>query len=143
MYRGDQVRGANLWYTLPMFTKLFWIQLGLLVVIAVFHACALMYEWYWHVWMLDVPVHAAAGAWVCLSVYWVLRDVVGHASLSSNEYVFLCMTVLLVGAGWEVFELYTGIIGTDTSDLLDSGKDIVMDLVGASCASLCIARRWL
>jgi hypothetical protein len=91
--------------------------------------------------MLDVPVHAAAGAWVCLAVYWVLRDVVGHTYLSGNEYVFLLMTVLLVGVGWEVFELYTGIIGTEASDVLDSGKDIVMDLVGGSCAALCIARR--
>jgi hypothetical protein len=60
---------------------------------------------------------------------------------SGNEYVFLLMTVLLVGVGWEVFELYTGIIGTEASDVLDSGKDIVMDLVGGSCAALCIARR--
>jgi hypothetical protein len=121
-------------------TRLFFAQLGLLVLIAAFHASALYFEWYWHVWQLDVPVHFTAGVWVCLAVYWLLRDGAGHTALGRSEYFFLGISVLYVGVGWEVFEIFAGIIGNSASDLLDSAKDICMDMLGASVGYLLISR---
>jgi hypothetical protein len=121
-------------------TRLFFVQLTLLAAIALFHAAALSYDWYWYVWQLDVPVHFAGGLWVCLGTYWFLRDVLGHVELGRNEYIFLLMSVLYVGAGWEVFEIFTGIIGNSRADLLNSGKDIVMDMLGASAGVYLIKR---
>lgn len=121
-------------------TRRFWVQCTLLLCIALFHACALAYDWYWYVWQLDVPMHALGGAWVVLCTYWILYDGVGLRVMERNEVIFLCMTALFVGVGWEVFELYAGIIGTTTADLMDSGKDIVMDLVGAAGASVLVLR---
>lgn len=124
-------------------TRLFFVQAGLLACIAAFHAAALSNSWYWQYLQLDVPVHFAGGLWVCLATYWLLRDVVGHAELGRNEYIFLLMTVLYVGAGWEVFEVFTGILEGSMSDLLNSGKDIVMDLLGAAVGLVLISRGML
>jgi uncharacterized membrane protein YjdF len=121
-------------------TRLFFVQLGLLTSIAVVHASALSYDWYWYVWQLDTPMHFLGGLWVCLATYWLLRDVAGHGELGRNEYIFLLMSVLYVGAGWEVFEVFAGIIGNSPADLFDSGKDIVMDMLGATVGIYLIRR---
>lgn len=124
-------------------TRLFFVQLGVLAGIALFHGLALTYEWYWHVWQLDAPVHFAGGAWVCLAAYWMLRDVAGHMTRGTAEKFFLLMTVLYVGVGWEVFEMFIGIIGTEGNDMFDSCKDVVMDMLGGSAALVLISRRIL
>jgi hypothetical protein len=119
-------------------TKLGAVHFTLVTIIAIVHALALSFNWYFYVWFLDIPVHFIAGAWVALFVWWIVRDCLHHTVLGAQEIVFLLISALFVGMAWEVFEVYAGLIGTLRHDFMDSCKDVVVDMLGALGAVYCI-----
>jgi hypothetical protein len=96
-------------------------------VLAVIHNIAVQLYLYWHIWWLDIPVHAFGGVIVALGLF-TLRDL----RLFPNTWIWFVPVlafVFFVALLWEAYELIIGvpIVGDYT---LDTSIDVVVGLLG-------------
>lgn len=118
-----------------MFRQSFPFVLALfLLAIAVVHAFANEYSWYWTVRWFDVPMHFAGGAWVAGVVLW--RKF--FFGMSANHVSFFRLAMwgilgaLVVGLGWEVYEsAISFFIEGHINDIVDTVSDLFFDALGA------------
>jgi hypothetical protein len=98
-----------------------------LSVLAVIHNIAIKLFLYWHIWWLDIPIHALGGTVVALGLF-ALRDLklFPNALLKPLSVMGL---VLLVAIIWEVFEIVAG-IPMEEHYVLDTIIDVSMGLLG-------------
>ena len=102
--------------------------------IAILHYLGIANKWYEIFIWYDVLLHILGGFWVGYTVcYLWLRNMRGN----SNDLFWVALVgVLVVGLGWEVFEYIYNIADPYNSMpyLVDTSKDIVMDICGALLA---------
>ena len=125
------------------FSRLFWMQAGVLGLVALGHSFAEYTSLYYVFPRFDVPMHLLGGAWAALLAYWFAHDMLGYRERGGRLYFFLIATVLFVGLVWEVFELFVHVIAIVDVDMYDSVKDLIMDVLGGVIVSILIARRLL
>ena len=96
------------------------------------------FYWYSSIWYFDMPMHFLGGVWLGLSAIYLfpLKDY----SLKSIFKIFFI--VLLVGVGWELFEILVNKFTIqDPFNSLDTLSDICFDLAGGLFAILYFIRR--
>lgn len=104
--------------------------------VAALHLSALQWYLYWYFPWLDLLTHFLGGLWVALAAAWLLAYVGEKASL-----VRLVVITMIVGVGWEFFELYAG-IPREANFAFDTSLDLITDFIGSVCGYL-IARQLL
>lgn len=106
--------------------SLFFAQFFVLALVGAIHVTALVHSLYWLFPWLDLPVHLLGGMWVALLGAWCARQ-------SGVRYRFLValVGVLVVGAGWEIFEVLVG-IPREANYAFDTSLDFVMDILGGA-----------
>ncbi|TAL49310.1 hypothetical protein EPN83_01005 [Patescibacteria group bacterium] len=94
---------------------------------------ALRLSLFWNYWWFDLPVHALAGVFVALLVFWYVRRIV--AKLSWQALTLLAIVSSLVAAiFWEIFEFLFGVTFISSSYTVDTLLDIVMTALGGIVA---------
>ncbi len=98
-------------------------------VLAVIHNLAVKLFLYWHIWWLDIPVHAFGGMIVALGLF-TLRDLRLFPNTWLRAPVVLAF-VLSIALIWEVYELIIGvpIIGDYA---IDTSIDVTIGLLGGA-----------
>ena len=126
-----------------MRTRLLYIITGLIVVIVVLHYAALSYSLYWHFWWYDLIVHFFGGIFAGVLVAWILffSGYLEKISITTKS-LFLASVVgaIVIGVGWEVFERLIGHTWSPEGYWLDTGIDIVMDILGGILGFLLISK---
>ena len=80
-------------------------------------------------------MHFFGGAWIALFFVWLLGGILGESL--KFQIMKILPLVLLVGLGWEVFEmLVNDVIAQNPFDFKDTSSDIFADLLGGFCAML-------
>ena len=102
------------------------------VLILVFDVLASILYLYWTIWWFDIFMHTFGGLIIGLCILWILQKLSTKVPL--YLYIWLVVLgVLVVGMGWELFEVFTGI--TDISkDLIDTIQDLICDTLGGLIA---------
>ncbi|MES2416531.1 MAG: hypothetical protein V4504_02435 [Patescibacteria group bacterium] len=98
---------------------------------------AMKFYWYSSLWWFDMPMHFLGGFFLgMIGLYLLLpKDF-------SSAYVFkLFLFVLVVGAGWEVFEIIVNQISSNPFYILDTISDIFFDVSGGLSAILYLCRK--
>jgi mannose/fructose/N-acetylgalactosamine-specific phosphotransferase system component IIC len=100
-----------------------------LCVLAVAHKIAILFFLYWTYPWLDIPMHALGGMVVALGFLMVFNEYT-HGMFRRGLLITVSVA-FMVGLLWELFELANGItVLTDAGYALDTGHDLVMDIVG-------------
>lgn len=95
-----------------------------------------LFKFYWSIWWFDLFMHFIGGAWAGLLLIslshhgpkFVRRLLYFRGFLGFSIYLFF---VLLIGVGWEIYELTQGVVAALEPYPIDTFIDIVLDLVGA------------
>lgn len=108
---------------------------AVLVLVAVLHLLAIEHDWYFYFWWFDIMMHFLGGLWVGLitSAYLISpKNVLFPRSRSFGSlYMPIFIIALIIGVGWELFELLGGIMHlSDRGYLFDSVKDLLNDSLG-------------
>jgi len=117
----------------PLFTET--ILLALLV--ATIHWTAEIYDLYFLISKLDILMHFLGGLLIGLIILALLfvRGLFGFAHTHNGVVIMTTLIgVLLVGLGWELFEVFFDITAINKINMLDTLSDLVMDLIGAGVA---------
>ncbi len=109
----------------PVF-RLFVIMLCMLALAQLF---AVSFSLYWVYLWLDIPMHAFGGAVVTLG-YLALTERLALPAATRGFGAAVSVT-LIVGLGWEAYELATGMVLRDIAPLGDTALDVLMGAVGA------------
>ena len=78
-------------------------------------------------------MHFLGGVWVGLASLYIFQP----QELFFGSIIKLLLVVLLVGVGWEVYEVFVNeVIAQNSLDFLDITSDVFFDLSGGLCAIL-------
>lgn len=122
--------------------KLFKTQAYLVIFIFLVNFIAVKLHWYDYVWCFDMLMHFLGGLWVGLALVWLFSG--KGLRFSLGMMLKIVLGVLIVGIGWELFELYfINYIAQNPFDALDAASDIFFDLLGGLCAMLYLWRNKL
>jgi len=106
------------------------------VLILFLHKLALDFFIYWTTDWYDIIMHFLGGFVIALIAYLLVDRVVGLHPIKQNtlsHFSFVFGILLIVGLGWELFEIWTELIDP-IADRLDSLMDLLMDSVGGITA---------
>ena len=119
--------------------KLFRIIAFLVVFISVTNFFANKFYWYYSIWYFDMIMHFLGGVWVGLASIYLFPP----KDLSIKFIWRILFFVLLVGVGWEVFEVFVSRMTTESSyfNILDTISDVFFDLAGGVFAILYFLKR--
>ncbi len=96
------------------------------------------FYWYSSIWYFDMIMHFLGGFWVGLASLYVFLP----QNISRKVIFKILLSVLIVGIGWEVYEvLVNDIIAQNPFDYLDTLSDIFFDLSGGLCAILYVWKK--
>jgi len=105
---------------------------------AFLHLVALRLYLYWTVPWFDIPMHFLGGfviGLLALYLFYVSDWAEFPKDHLGSIFTMTLGSVLLVGLGWELWELFMGL--TDAlNDLVDTFVDLVMDILGGIAAFL-------
>jgi len=91
--------------------------------------------WYSSIWWFDILMHFLGGFWLGMFFLWFFYKDLNNATLEKKIFLKIILGVLLVGFGWEVYEIIVNdIFAKNTFDLFDTSLDMVCDLVGGVVA---------
>ncbi len=89
------------------------------------------FYWYSAVSYFDMIMHFLGGFWVALLCVYLYP----FKEKSPNVVLEVLAFVLLVGVGWEIYEmLVNSVAAQNPFDYLDTGSDLFFDLFGGSMA---------
>jgi hypothetical protein len=110
----------------------------LIFLIFLLNYLAMEFHWYSSMWYFDMIMHFLGGFWLgLLSIYLFLLE---DSSFKSILKIFFI--VLLVGIGWEIFEiLINQLMVQDPFNTLDTMSDIFFDLAGGLFAIFYFLRK--
>lgn len=97
------------------------------------HLVALRFSIYWTFEGYDSVMHAFGGFIGALMVFYFLQKIgISPQSIPKRIilFLFICVSVIAVGALWELWEIFVGFTDPFT-DLLDTISDLIMDTIGA------------
>ena len=78
-----------------------------------------------------MPMHFLGGFWIGLAFFYIFPP----QSSSINTILKVLLLVLLIGIGWEVFEILTNnLIAQNPFNSLDTVSDVFFDLSGGAFA---------
>ncbi len=102
------------------------------VVLTFLYIAALSGDLFFYIWWYDIPLHFLGGLWIgLLAVYLYYYSGFFKSILTENRLFFtMLISVIVVGALWEIFEYYTGLAFTVGNYTLDTVKDMFMDVLG-------------
>ena len=83
-------------------------------------------------------MHFLGGFWVGLLALYIFSP----TKISPRIFLKLLLFVLIVGIGWEIFEMVVNdVIAQNPFDLLDTTSDIFFDLAGGALSILYFLKR--
>lgn len=110
----------------------------LIFFILVMNFLANKFYWYSSIWYLDIIMHFLGGLWLGLAFIYLFSP----QDHSFNSVFKILLFVLLIGVGWEVFEIAVNdVITKNPFNYLDTLSDIFFDLSGGLCAILYVWSR--
>ena len=111
--------------------------LYLIIFILVINFLASKLYWYSSVWYIDMIVHFLGGFWVGLLFLYFFS-----ARGDVHSLIRLLFFVLLIGIGWEVYEvLVNDVFAQIPFNFLDTASDILFDLAGGALAMFYFFKR--
>jgi hypothetical protein len=111
----------------------------LILFIFVINFLANTFHWYFSIWYFDMPMHFLGGLLVGFLVLYLFFP---RISLSPSAIVKILLLVLVVGIGWEVFEvLVDNFIAQNPFNALDTFSDLFFDLSGGAFALLYFSKK--
>ena len=117
--------------------------LYLILFIFVANFAANKFYWYFSIWYFDIIMHFLGGFWIGLAYFYFFSPKILPLEFPQPVFKILAF-ILLVGVGWEVFELlFNNIIAQNSFNILDTSSDIFFDLSGGLCAILYIWKKKL
>ncbi len=118
--------------------KLVKILIYLILFLLVANFLANKFYWYHSIWCLDMFMHFLGGFWVGIACLHVSKS----ADVSFKSIFKILFFVLLIGIGWELFEiLVNDVIAQNPFNYLDTFSDILFDLAGGTLAILYFFKR--
>jgi len=125
-------------------TRYFSIVIYLVVIIAALHFLGLTFYLYWILSWFDIVMHFLGGAWVAITVIWLLffsefSAVKTHSKSPAPTRLssVAIISAIIVGVGWEIFEYTTGVtLVSEANYATDTASDLLMDIIGAFSAAL-------
>ena len=106
---------------------------SLIVLIFVMNFLADKFYWYFSIWYFDIIMHFLGGFWLGLVAVYFFSP----RNISNSSVFKILAFVLLVGLGWEVFEIWiNNFVGPMSFNIVDTLLDIVLDIFGGLCAIL-------
>lgn len=115
----------------PLFIE----TITLTIVIAVFHWFATINHIYYLVPWIDMVMHTLGGLLISFFVISLLfvRELFGFAHKHHGMVILTTLSmVLLVGLGWELFEVFFDLTAITRIDMIDTLSDLFFDLIGGS-----------
>ena len=111
--------------------RLFHTLAWLIIFIFLANAAANKFYWYSSIWYFDIIMHFFGGFWVGIFALYL-----GNNPQISSKLVWrILLTVLMIGLGWEIFEIIVDkVISRNAFNLLDSSADIFFDSAGGAAA---------
>lgn len=100
---------------------------------ALFHVFALNFSLYWTTDWADLIMHFSGGLIGSLLVIYVLQKIGIYGRTLPRKillFLFVCVSVVAVGAIWELWEIFVGFTDPFT-DVTDTVIDLIMDTLGA------------
>jgi len=80
-----------------------------------------------------MPMHFIGGFWIGLATIYFLAP----KAISFRSILIILFSVLLIGVGWELFEIFfNNYIAQNPFNTLDTISDVFFDLAGGSAAIL-------
>ncbi len=118
--------------------KLFKILTYLIFFILIVNFLAMKFHWYYSLWYFDMIMHFLGGAWLGLSILWLLfRKEVIPTHVYSSLFLKVAAGVLIFGIGWEIYEFlvdYFIVFNFSRFNLSDTISDILCDFSGGMVA---------
>ena len=129
---------------IPARERLLKILAAIVVLVAVLHITATIFDLYWRLWWFDIPLHLLGGVFSGLFVVWVCFFS-GYLPFRTPRRRVLFWSAIFgavaIGAGWEVFEgLFHIVANPFFSYAFDTAKDLLMDTLGGFTAALFLIR---
>src|SRR3989344_4920498 len=84
--------------------RLLYAQLVVVAILALLHILGLEFHLYWRFLWLDLVAHTLGGIWIGLFFFWVYT-----LSGRSVRVDSIIVGALLLGVGWEIFEVAAGL----------------------------------
>ena|SRR3989338_4468853 len=102
----------------------------LIVLVFIVNTAALEFYWYYAIWWFDMPVHFLGG--LAAGLLWMLLwPMPTEAELGFRRILLVLLGVLIIGAGWEIYEVVVNIYTAHHPfNLEDMLADICFDLAG-------------
>ncbi|KKU50137.1 MAG: hypothetical protein UY47_C0004G0004 [Parcubacteria group bacterium GW2011_GWB1_49_7] len=118
----------------------------LAIAVTILHVLAGALYLYWTYWWFDWVTHFLTGFTGALGIYWglFLSGLIFHREPGNKFFAgaLVFFFVMLVGAGWEIFEYSNDITDSyESSYGLDVLVDLIMDASGAVLAVLVVWRK--
>lgn len=111
--------------------RLFHTVSGLIIFIFFANALANKFYWYSSIWYFDIVMHFLGGFAVGLLALYLTRT----EEISKPVVLRVMLAVVLVGLGWEIFELVVDkVISRNVLNILDSSADLFFDSAGGLAA---------
>src|SRR3989344_5247275 len=120
-----------------MHRNLLYGSLALAVLLLILNQAALNYDLFWKLWWYDIPMHFLGGLVLGCGFAWFFGSMQERTAHFSDTAVILSIlgAVLLGGFVWEIYEYYFDLTyNPHLNYVLDTVKDIIMDMLGASVA---------
>ncbi len=120
------------------------LQVSCIVIFFIWTVNALANQFYWYsaMWWFDIPMHIMGGIFLGCSAGALFFNRI--VKLSRYDItVTILLFVLALGIGWEFFEYMVQAIvkgGSQLANVPDSIKDVFMDMVGGTIASVFVLR---
>ncbi len=100
---------------------------------------------YYLLWWFDIPMHIMGGLWVALMslvIYYHTSYFKRKDRSVAFVISFALASTMIIGLFWEVFEFSVEhFVKLNDNGLLDTLKDLVDDLIGASLATAIFIKR--
>lgn len=125
--------------------RLLYISFGWFALLGVMHLLASIFYFYWTIWWFDNAMHFLGGLSIAFFMLWIIHALgfFGNKVPSLLKIILtVFLSVLTIGAAWEVFEYIFGIANPSVgqSYARDTAYDLTFDLLGALLAGF-YARR--
>ena len=112
--------------------------IGIAIFVFFLNVIAMKFYWYSSIWWLDMPMHIFGGVFVGL-LYFLIFSV---RNFSVRDVWKILGWILLIGLGWEFFELFAvNHLMESPFILLDTLSDLFFDLAGGSVAIIYFQKR--
>ena len=123
--------------------KLFRTLARYIILLFIANSIAVKLYWYYSIWYFDMPMHFLGGFCVGLATIWLWSYKNEAFHISPKLIYEVILVVLIIGVGWEIFEIiFNNIIAQGPFDILDTIHDVIFDLSGGTFAILYFIKRF-